>query len=67
MSTQLATKEYVDKCPTCHKAILSEVESNATYGLSRLNEKNNKLDDKNFITLQIKKCPECGAIFLFEK
>ncbi len=62
----LPEKEYVDKCPCCHKHNLDDVKLDTGFGLAKVAH-NNKLDDKNFIRVSIKKCPECGAIFLFEE
>ena len=67
MKFEAASKEYVDKCPACHQEYLTPHNTDKVYGIAELNEKNGKLDDMSFIPLIIKKCPHCGAIFLFEK
>lgn len=62
----LPTMELIDKCPHCHKAHIVDLDSDEIYGLAKL-DKHGKLDDKTFIQLKLKKCPECGAIFFFEE
>lgn len=60
-----APKEGEKRCPVCTKAQLEEIKIGARHGLIELDE-NNQPTTKSFIPLSVTKCPNCGAIMLFD-
>lgn len=58
-------EEGEKRCPVCDRAQLEEIKIGARHGLIELDE-NNQPNTKSFIPLSVTKCPNCGAIMLFD-